>query len=183
MWVIRDRTQQFRKGNRRRRRRRYRRGVGESRGKSLQQGEEKRKEECKDHTSSLARALGRTMGPQDVALEHIRAGFRQGYGGTSDLDGIEILVLVGRQGRVQVRHQRRDGYLVASGIGGLEQVANGFVDEGGADTGDNQSPVLRPELCHGFSLTDLQQSSVRLRHSDGSPVLRHRCDHYGHVTS
>ena len=122
------------------------------------------------------------MGSQNVALERVRAGFRQGYGGTGDLDGVEILVLIRRQGRVQVRHQRRDGYLVTSGIGGLKQVADGFVDEGGADTGDNQSLSWSQDDVR-VSLTDLQQSSVRLRHGDGSPVLRHRCDHYGHVTS
>ena len=141
---------------------------------------ERERAEC---TSNLARALGRTVGSQDVALERVRPNFRQGYGGAGDLDRVEILILVRRQGRVQVGHQRGNGYLVTNRIGGLEQVADGFVDEVGADTGDNQSPVLEPERHRGFLLTDLQQSSARLRHSDGSPVPRHRCDHYGHVTA
>ena len=94
-----------------------------------------------EHTSSLARTLGRAVRSQDVALEHVRAGFRQGYGGAGDLDGVEILILVRRQGRVQICHQRRDGDLFTNRVGGLEQVAHGFVDEIGAVTGNNQSPV------------------------------------------
>ena len=92
--------------------------------------------------SSLARTLGRSLGPQDVPLKNIRAEFRQGHGGTGHLDGVKILILVGRQGRIQVGHQRGNGYLITRRIGGSEQVTNGFVYEVGAVTGDNQSLIL-----------------------------------------
>ena len=113
---------------------------------------------CAERILSLARAVGGRLGPEDVALKHVGADFRQGDGGTGDLDGVEILILVGRQGGVEVCHQRGDGYLVATGIGGLEQVTNGFMNEVSADTNDNQSLVLQPERCGRFSLTDLRQS-------------------------
>lgn len=142
------------------------------------------REGMEEPISSLARALGRSLGSQDIALKHVRAEFGQGDGGTGHLDSVEILILVGRQGRVQVGHQRGNSYLITSGIGGSEQVTNRFVDEVGANTADdNQSLVLKPVQHSGCSLTDLQQSSVRLRRGDGSPVPRRRCVHRGRATS
>ena len=74
--------------------------------------------ECVRRISSLARALGRSVGPEDVTLEHVRADFRQGPGGTGHLNSVKILILVRGQGRIKVGHQRGDSYLITSGIGG-----------------------------------------------------------------
>jgi hypothetical protein len=139
-------------------------GIGVVWGNREERSYNKRKiykKGCAEPISSLARALGRSLGSKDVALKHVRADFRQGHGGSGYLHSVEILVLVGRQGRIQVGHQRGNGYLITGGIGGLKQVTNGFVDKVSADTGDNQSLVLQPERWSGFSLTGLQQSSVR----------------------
>ena len=46
--------------------------------------------------------------------------------GASDLHHVKILILIGRQGRIQVRHQRDNSYFIANRIGGLEEVTNGF---------------------------------------------------------
>ena len=96
--------------------------------------------------SSLARALGRGVGSEDVTLENVRAVFGQGHCGTGYLHSVKILVLIGRQGRVHVGHQRGNGHLITDGIGGSKQVADGLVYEVGAGTDDNQSPVLQTKL-------------------------------------
>ena len=169
MRVISDRTQQLRKENGRHRIRRYRCGMGES-------SYNRRKiygKECAGPISSLARALGGSLGSEDVALKHIRADFRQGYGGSGHLYSVKILILVRRQCRIQVGHQRGNSYLITGGIGGLKQVTNGFVYKVSADTSDNQSLVLQPERWSGFSLTGLQQSSIQPRRGGGSPAPRH----------
>ena len=99
-------------------------------------------EECAGPKSrgGLAGALGRGLGTKDVPLKNVRAVFRQSHGGTSDLHRVKILILIRRQGRIQVGHQRGDSYLITKGIGGSEEVTNGFVYEVGAGTNDNQSP-------------------------------------------
>lgn len=89
----------------------------------------------------LAGALGRGLGSKDVPLKNVRAVFRQGHGGAGDLHRVKILVLIGRQGRIQVGHQRGNGYLIANGIGGSEEVTNGFVYEVSAESNDYQSLV------------------------------------------
>ena len=127
--------------------------------------------------------MGRRLGTKDVTLKRVRTGFGQGHGSAGHLHGVEILILVRRQGRIQIGHQRGDSYLITSGIGGAEQVTNGFVDEVSADTSDNQSLVLQPERWSGYSLTGLQQSSVLPRHDGGSPVLRRRWARHGRATS
>ena len=129
--------------------------------------------ECAEPISSLARALGRRLGSKDIALKHIRTNFRQGHGGSGHLYSVEILKFVGRQCRIQVGHQRGNGYLITGGIGGLKQVTNGFVYKVSADTGDNQSLVLQPERWSRFSLTGLRQSSIQPRRGGGSLGLRH----------
>lgn len=99
------------------------------------------------------------MGSKNIALKHIRADFREGYGGSGHLHRVEIFVFVGGQCRIQVGHQRGDGYLITSGVGGLKEVTNGLVYKVSADTGDNQSLVLQPGRRWGGSLlTDLRQS-------------------------
>lgn len=98
------------------------------------------------------------MGSKNITLEHIRADFRQGHGGSGHLHSVEIFVFVGRQCRIEVGHQRGDGYLITGGVGSLKEVTNGFVYKVSADTGDNQSVVLQPRRWGGSSLTDLQQS-------------------------
>lgn len=52
--------------------------------------------ECAEPIWSLARALGRGMGSEDVSFKYVRAGFGQGYGGTSYLHSVKVLVLIGR---------------------------------------------------------------------------------------
>jgi len=101
-------------------------------GKNLTTRGRHTREECAEHISSLARALGRSLGPKDITLKRVRADLRQGHGGTGHLHGVEILILVGRQGRIQVGHQRGNSYLITSGIGGSEKVTDGFVYEVGA---------------------------------------------------
>jgi hypothetical protein len=101
---------------------------------------------AQDPMSGLAGALGRGLGTKDVPLKNVRAVFRQGHGGAGDLHSVKILVLIGRQGRIQVGHQRGDSYLITNGIGGSKQVTNGFVYKVGASTDDNQYLVLQPEL-------------------------------------
>ena len=129
---------------------------------------------CRAHILGLARALGRNLGSKDVTLKRVRTDFGQGHCGPSHLHRVEILILVGGQCRIQVGHQRGDGYLIAGGIGGSKEVTNGFVYKVSADTGDNQSFVLQPGRWIGSSLTDLQQSSIRPRRAGGSPVPRRR---------
>ena len=100
---------------------------------------ERHGKECAEPISSLARALGRRPWSKDIALKHIRTNFGQGHGGSGHLYGVEILKFVGRQRRIQVGHQRGNGYLITGGIRRLKQVTNGFVYKVSADTGDNQS--------------------------------------------
>lgn len=94
----------------------------------------------------LARALGGGLGSKDVALEKVRTIFRQSHGGTGHLHSVKVLILIRRQGRIQVGHQRGDCYLITYGIGGPKQVPNGFVYEVGAGASDNQSTTLHPDL-------------------------------------
>lgn len=149
-------------------------GIGVVGGDRAEKSYNRRKrKECAESISSLARALGRSLGSEDVALKRIRTDFRQGHGGSGHLDSVEILILVGRQCRIEVGHQSGNGYLITSGVGGLKQVTNGFVYKASADTDDDQSLVLQPERWSGSSLTDLQESSVLPRHGGGSPAPRH----------
>lgn len=111
----------------------------------LQQDRDARKE-CAEPNSGLAGALGRGVGSKDVALENVRAVLRQSHRSTGYLHSVKVLVLIGRQGRIQVGHQRGNGYLITNGIGGSKEVTNGFVNEVSAGTDDNQSLGLQPEL-------------------------------------
>jgi len=77
------------------------------------------------------------MGSKDITLKHVRADFGQGHGGTGHLHSVEILILVRRQGRIQIGHQRGNSYLITKGIGGSEKVTDGFVYEVSADIGDD----------------------------------------------
>jgi hypothetical protein len=95
----------------------------------------------------LARTLGRGLGSKDVALKNVvRVVSSHSHGGASNFQGVKILVLIGRQGRIHVDHQRGDGYLITDGIGGSKQVTNGFVYEVSAGTRDYQSRVLHQKL-------------------------------------
>ena len=114
------------------------------------------REECAEPSANLARAVGR-LGSKNITFEHIRADFRQGHGGTGHLHSVEIFVFVGRQCRIQIGHQRGDGYLITGGVGSLKQVTNGIVNKVSADTGDNQSLVLQPGRWGRSSLTDLKR--------------------------
>ena len=150
MWVISGTAQQLRRGNRRYRRRRYKCGMG-NHGEKPYNKRNIYEQGCAEAILSLARALGRSLGSKDVAFKHVRADFRQGHGSSGHLYGVEIFILVRRQCRIQVGHQRGDSYLITSGVGGLKQVANGFVYKVSADTGDNQSLVCNRDDgmdCH-----------------------------------
>lgn len=118
----------------------------------LQQEKNVRKE-CAEPIPSLARALGR-MGSKDVSFKYVRAGFRQGYGGTSYLNSVKVLVLIGRQGRIEIGHQRGNGYLIAEGIGGSKQVTNGFMDEVSATSGSPQIDRAMMAALPRFVITE-----------------------------
>lgn len=129
--------------------------------KILQQEKHMRKE-CAEPIPSLARALGR-MGSKDVSFKYVRAGFGQGYGGTSHLHSVKVLVLIGRQGRIQIGHQRGNSYLIAEGIGGSKQVTNGFMDEVSATSG---SPQIDRAVLAALPRFVITETAADVRHLD-----------------